>query len=29
MSSKVLVTGGHGQLGTELTLMLQEKGFET
>lgn len=29
MSSKVLVTGGHGQLGTELTLMLQKKGFET
>ncbi|MCQ2009537.1 dTDP-4-dehydrorhamnose reductase [Sporolactobacillus sp. STSJ-5] len=29
MSNKVLVTGGHGQLGTELTLMLQEKGFET
>jgi dTDP-4-dehydrorhamnose reductase len=29
MSSKVLVTGGHGQLGTELALMLQEKGFET
>jgi dTDP-4-dehydrorhamnose reductase len=28
MSSKVLVTGGHGQLSTELTLMLQEKGFE-
>ncbi|EST12660.1 dTDP-4-dehydrorhamnose reductase [Sporolactobacillus laevolacticus] len=29
MSNKILVTGGHGQLGTELTLMLQEKGFET
>lgn len=29
MSSKVIVTGGHGQLGTELTVMLQEKGFET
>ncbi|MCL1632933.1 dTDP-4-dehydrorhamnose reductase [Sporolactobacillus sp. CPB3-1] len=29
MSSKVLVTGGHGQLGTELSLMLQDKGFET
>lgn len=28
MSSKVLVTGGHGQLGTELTLMLKEKGFQ-
>ncbi|RYL92531.1 dTDP-4-dehydrorhamnose reductase [Sporolactobacillus sp. THM7-4] len=29
MSSKVIVTGGHGQLGTELTRMLREKGFET
>ncbi|MDN3954732.1 dTDP-4-dehydrorhamnose reductase [Sporolactobacillus laevolacticus] len=29
MLSKVLVTGGHGQLGAELTLMLQKKGFET
>ncbi|WP_139691819.1 dTDP-4-dehydrorhamnose reductase [Sporolactobacillus terrae] len=28
MSSKILVTGGHGQLGTELTLMLKDKGFE-
>ncbi|RYL93945.1 dTDP-4-dehydrorhamnose reductase [Sporolactobacillus sp. THM19-2] len=29
MSTKVLVTGGHGQLGTELTLMLQNRGYET
>ncbi|GGL56463.1 dTDP-4-dehydrorhamnose reductase [Sporolactobacillus putidus] len=29
MSNKVIVTGGHGQLGTELAVMLQEKGYET
>ncbi|TGA99820.1 dTDP-4-dehydrorhamnose reductase [Sporolactobacillus shoreae] len=29
MSSKVLVTGAHGQLGTELTLMLKKSGYET
>ncbi|MFT8872022.1 MAG: dTDP-4-dehydrorhamnose reductase [Sporolactobacillus sp.] len=29
MSTKVLVTGGHGQLGTELSLMLQQQGYET
>lgn len=29
MSIKVLVTGGHGQLGTELTQMLQMAGYET
>lgn len=29
MSSKVVVTGGHGQLGTELALMLQSKSYET
>jgi dTDP-4-dehydrorhamnose reductase len=28
MSSKVIVTGGHGQLGTELTLMLENKGYD-
>ncbi|WP_332236947.1 dTDP-4-dehydrorhamnose reductase [Sporolactobacillus sp. KGMB 08714] len=29
MSNKVIVTGGHGQLGTELTIMLQKRGYET
>lgn len=28
MSNKVIVTGAHGQLGTELTLILKEKGFQ-
>lgn len=29
MLDKVIVTGGHGQLGTELTRLLKEKGYET
>ncbi|RYM00279.1 dTDP-4-dehydrorhamnose reductase [Sporolactobacillus sp. THM7-7] len=29
MSGKVIVTGGRGQLGTELTRMLENKGFDT
>jgi len=26
--NKVMVTGGHGQLGTEITLMLKDKGYD-